>query len=111
MYKQALVVENTVHCLESSSTCTVNFDPIIIFVAGTYTETSTEGKAARDATCRSSTESETSTKRKASRNQAGLGRESKQSTTPRATRTQSNECTLAGLKSIYVSEGYIHRSI
>ena len=90
----------------------MNFDHIIIFVAGTYTETSTEGKAARDATCRSSTESETSTKRKASRSQAGSGRESKQSTTPRATRTQSSECTLAGLVNLYLSgkATYIGRS-
>ena len=61
----------------------------------------TEGKAGR--ALRSSKESETSTKRmatRASRSQSGSGRESKQSVTPRAARTQSCELHLhvAGLQ-------------
>ena len=62
---------------------------LIPFVPGTHTETSTTGKAARDPTCRSSTESETSSKRngtRGSRSQAGPDTEREKSTKRKATR-------------------------
>ena len=73
--------------------CIVTFYPIILpschFVAGTHTETSNKGKAARALTCTSSNDSETSTKRvatRASRTQSGLDTRSEMSTRRKATR-------------------------